>query len=110
MRSAKPSPFWNCRLCWSNGIIAVSMSRISLFAKGISRNDAIGVGVLGGVLGVVLLTSGESAVSGWLLSAGVGLLVGGALGALVGALFRGFGGVAFGLIGGVLVGASTGEF
>ncbi len=101
---------WNCENFRSDGIIVASMRRISLFSKGISRNDAIGVGVLGGVLGVIMGTSGENTLLGWLVSAGAGLAVGAALGAVVGALFRGFGGAVFGLVGGVVLGASTGEF
>jgi len=48
---------WNCGLSWSNVIIAAIMWHISHFDKGISQKDAIGVGVLGGVLGDIMGTS-----------------------------------------------------
>ena len=100
----------NCERLWSDVNIATDMKRISLFDKAISRRDAIGVGVLGGVLGVIMGSSGESTLSGWLVGAGAGLAVGAALGAVVGALLRGFGGAVLGLVGGVVLGTSTGEF
>ena len=72
--------------------------------------DAIGVGILGSLIGSILAISSETTTAGTLLSVLVGSSVGATGGAIVGVVLRGYGGAALGLIGGVMLGISTGDF
>ena len=110
MRAINLGRPWNCRLIWSDGIIADSMRRISLFAKGNLRNDAIGVAILGGIVGGMLGVRGEATLSEMLLVTSLWVVMGAAAGAIMGATLRGFGGALLGLLGGVVLGVSQGDF
>ena len=75
-----------------------------------SLYDAIGVGILGAVVGSMLAIVGETTTAGLLLSAVVGSGIGATVGAALGLILRGYGGVILGLIGGAMLGISAGDF
>ena len=72
--------------------------------------DAVGVAILGGVVGGMLGVRGNGTLSEMLLTTSLWVGMGAAGGAIMGATLRGFGGALLGLSGGAVLGISQGDF